>query len=117
MFENGANEMARVLIYRGFGNTERLARSEADILSWRGIAATKSEALIPKFKTNSNDQKTKIQNKSQLLANAHVTTVSLRKRAEKTRSYRIVVQKHISEKTNPNQTAELSGYSFQQPYI
>ena len=52
MFENGANEMARVLVYREFGNTERLARSEAEILSWCGIAATKSEALISKYKTN-----------------------------------------------------------------
>jgi hypothetical protein len=74
VFENGANEMVRVLIYREFGNAEKLARSEANIISLRPIH--------------------KLLNRQPISA-----------------------QKHISEKTNPNQTAELSGYSFQQPYI
>jgi len=74
VFENGANEMARVIIYREFGNTDKLARSETNIISLRPIHKPLNGQPIS-------------------------------------------AQKHISEKTNPNQTAELSGYSFQQPYI
>jgi len=74
VFENGADGMARVLIHREFGNTERPERSEANIIS-----------LQPIHKPLNGQP--------------------------------ISAQKHISEKTNPNQTAELSGYSFQQPDI